>query len=262
MHILDKICAHKKDEVAQRKRNTSVEQLKDTAYFQRKCYSIVDALAVSNTKIIAEFKRKSPSKQAINLEADVAKVTSAYKNAGVAGISVLTDHTFFGGSHEHLKTARETVSLPLLQKDFVLDAFQIYEAKAYGADFVLLIAAVLSIEEIQHLSGLAHELGMEVLVEIHDEVELQKVFFTSVDVVGVNNRNLKTFEVDLAKSKALIEQIPAEFVKITESGIAHPMDFACLRNAGFEGFLMGETFMKEAHPEEAIKQFMNQVNQL
>lgn len=262
MHILDKICAHKKDEVAQRKRKTSLQELKDSAYFNRNCLSIVDSLASSSSKIIAEFKRKSPSKQAINLEADVASVVKAYEKAGVAGISILTDCSFFGGSHEHLVTAREEVSVPLLQKDFVLDAFQVYEAKAYGADFILLIAAILSIEEIQHLSGLAHELGLEVLVEIHDEVELQKMFFTSVDVVGVNNRNLKTFVVDLAHSIALIDKIPSEFVKITESGITRPEDFAFLRKAGFEGVLMGETFMKESYPEKAINDFMNQVNQL
>lgn len=259
MHILDKICAYKKDEVAHRKRQTSLQELKENDFFERKCYSIVDALANSSNKIIAEYKRKSPSKQAINLDAKVPEVISAYQKANVAGISILTDHSFFGGSHEHLKTARRIANVPLLQKDFIVDAYQIYEAKACGADFVLLIAAILSIEEIQHLSGLAHELGMEVLVEIHDEIELQKVFFTSVDVVGVNNRNLKTFEVNLEKSVGLINQIPSEFVKITESGILHPKDYAFLKKVGFEGFLMGETFMKEADPEKAINNFMNQV---
>ncbi len=262
MHILDKICAHKKNEVAYRKKQGSLQSLKESEFFDRKCYSIVDALANSSTKIIAEYKRKSPSKQNINLEASVEHVVEAYQRANVAGISILTDHSFFGGSHEHLKAARKIATIPLLQKDFVIDAYQIYEAKAYGADFVLLIAAILSIEEIQHLSGLAHELGMEVLVEIHDEVELQKVFFTSVDVVGVNNRNLKTFEVDMNKSSLLIHQIPSEFVKITESGIAQPKDYAFLKKAGFEGFLMGETFMKEAQPAKAISHFMNQVEQL
>lgn len=260
MHILDKIYHYKKKEVAQRKKQTSIEELKQKIFFSRTCYSIEAALKNSSSKIIAEFKRKSPSKANINLDAKVYEVVPAYEKAGAAGISVLTDEHFFGGSLEFLFEARNAVNVPLLQKDFIVDPYQIYEAKAYGADFILLIAAILSMQEIQQFSTLAQELGLEVLVEVHDEEELQKVFFTSINLIGVNNRNLKTFEVDIAKSKELMHQIPSEFVKITESGIDSVESFHFLKEAGFEGFLMGEKFMREQEPGQALENFIQQVS--
>lgn len=256
MNILDKIAAHKRGEVEERKEEVPVEALELLPHFRRKCVSLSENLKNSPSGIIAEFKRRSPSHPEINLEADVEEITAGYEKAGASGISVLTDEEFFGGSMDDLMMARETVKIPLLRKDFIVDEYQIYEAKAIGADVILLIAAILSRKEIEQFSRLAKSLGLEVLLEVHNEEELEKAIMPGIDMIGVNNRNLKTFEVDLANSKNLASKIPAEFVKISESGISDTADIKELQKHDFKGFLIGGNFMATKDPGKSALEFI------
>lgn len=257
MNILDTIIAQKRKEVAIRKSAISLTQLEQAPYFTRPCFPLTGFLADTNrTGIIAEFKRKSPSKGIINATASVEEVTEAYARHA-AGISVLTDTDFFGGSTEDLHKARFN-QVPILRKDFMVDEYQVYEAKAMGADVILLIAACLSQEEVSTLGACAKGLGMEVLLEIHNAEELRHIN-DMVDMVGVNNRNLKTFEVDIQTSLQLIEHIPAGKPAIAESGISNVDTIVTLRNAGFSGFLIGENFMREPKPSVAFADFVHQL---
>lgn len=255
MTILEQILATKREEVESRKKQLSAGQLLETALAGRKRLSMRQALENSPYGIIAEFKRKSPSKGFIHRDADVAEVVSGYAANGAAACSVLTDSLYFGGSPDDLKHAREAVNIPLLRKDFVIDPYQLAEAAAWGADVVLLIAAALTPEQCSELAGAAHELGLEVLLEVHRQEELDRIC-PGVDIVGINNRNLATFATDIYTSFELAKQIPAPYLKISESGI-HSIDTVkALREAGFRGFLIGERFMQEAHPGEALKKFI------
>lgn len=260
MTILDEINANKRLEIADAKRKFSLETLKSTPLFSRAIHSLKGALREPGASgIIAEFKTESPSKGVINKKAEVRSVTSGYVAAGVSGLSVLTDKRFFGGSLNDLEHARKANPLtPVLRKDFILDPYQIYEAKAYGADLILLIAASLTKDEMLKLAGTAKELGLEVLAEFHTEEELGKLN-PYVDIVGVNNRDLKTFQVDVEISVRLGRLLPANAVRISESGLSAAKDIHYLRNAGFEGFLMGENFMKTADPARACKEFIEQL---
>ena len=206
--------------------------------------------------IIAEFKRKSPSKGLINGEADVLEVTKSYENFGASGISVLTDSDFFGGNVQDVLTIRNEIKIPLLRKDFMIDEYQFYEAKSIGADVVLLIAACLSPSQVKDFTCLSHELGMEVLLEIHTESELTH-FNKDIDLVGINNRNLKDFKVDLQHSVHLKNFLPKETLSLAESGIYSVEDFRFLKEKGFNGFLMGEYFMKNQNPGKAFEEFVN-----
>ena len=206
--------------------------------------------------IIAEFKRKSPSKGWIHEDADVVEITSAYCEAGAAGLSILTDTPWFGGVLQDVISARPHVSCPVLRKDFVIDEYQLYEAKAMGADVILLIAAALTIDECKQLAYKAKELDLEVLLEVHNQEELGHCN-EAVDMVGVNNRNLKTFEVTTAVSFELAPLIPDRFVKISESGLSDPATLRELMDVGFQGFLMGETFMKQPDPAEELRKLVN-----
>ena len=206
--------------------------------------------------IIAEFKRKSPSKGLINGEADVLEVTKSYENFGASGISVLTDSDFFGGNVQDVLTIRNEIKIPLLRKDFMIDEYQFYEAKSIGADVVLLIAACLSPSQVKDFTSLSHELGMEVLLEIHTESELTH-FNKDIDLVGINNRNLKDFKVDLQHSVHLKNFLPKETLSVAESGIYSVEDFRFLKEKGFNGFLMGEYFMKNQNPGKAFEEFVN-----
>ena len=257
MNILDEINNHKRTEIAEAKNKVSVEELKVSPYFKRMTNSLKAALLDDGASgIIAEFKTKSPSKGVINGEAEASEVTAAYLAAGASGLSVLTDDNFFGGSFEDLAKARwANPKTPILRKDFMLDPYQIYEAKAHGADVILLIAESLSKSLLLELTQTAKEIGLEVLVEVHSAEELEKLN-PQVDLVGVNNRNLKTFEVDINTSIKLSEQIPSQFVKISESGLSDPESIAQLRAAGFKGFLIGETFMKTDNPGKACAEFI------
>lgn len=256
MNILDKIVAHKKEEVKSQQSKVSMEKLKQTELFSRKTLSLRKFLLdESRTAIIAEFKRKSPSKGIINGNADVTKITNAYSTFGASGLSVLTDEKFFGGSKEDLLKARVN-NIPILRKDFMIDAYQFYEAKAIGADIILLIAACLTPQQVKEFAVLSKELGLEVLLEIHNEEELEHIC-DDVDFVGVNNRNLKTFEVDINTSLQLYPHIPKDKLAIAESGIGDTGTIITLKQAGFSGFLIGENFMKENDPAEAYKNFVS-----
>ena len=257
MNILDKIVEQKILEVADRKQKKSITQLKEETLFERETFSVTAFLNdPERTGIIAEFKRKSPSKGIINGIADVVEVTGAYAKQASA-VSVLTDYDFFGGTPADLLAAR-VHDIPILRKDFIIDAYQVYEAKAMGADLILLNASCLSIAEVQSFARLAKSLGLEVLLEIHDESELAHIC-EEVDLVGVNNRNLKTFEVSIQTSLNLINKIPSNKLAIAESGISDVNTIVTLRNAGFKGFLIGENFMKEADPSIAFADFVNQL---
>jgi indole-3-glycerol phosphate synthase len=260
MHQLDKICQSKLNEIARQKEVIPFSDLENILNSQsRKKVSFKQALIHSDSGIIAEFKRKSPSKGWINPEANVTNVVRSYEAAGAAAVSCLTDEPFFGGSFDDFKKAREAISrIPLLRKDFILDEYQLYQSKVMGADVVLLIAACLTTEEIARFTAIAHELDMEALIEIHDESELSSIC-PKADVIGINNRNLKTFATDIQYSMKLASLIPDSFVKISESGLSRPETVIQLRQAGFRGFLMGENFMKTEEPGESLKEFIKEL---
>ena len=256
MTILDKIVKDKREEVALRKGLIPIKQLEQSVLFERETISLSNNLRHSDTGIIAEHKRRSPSKSVINQSLNVQDVAKGYEDAGVCGMSVLTDGKYFGGSLDDLLIARASCNLPLLRKEFIIDDYQLLEAKAYGADVILLIAAILTREEIKQFSEFAKRLNLDVLLEVHNEEELHKSVMPSLDMLGVNNRNLKTFDVSLETSKTLSELIPNDFVKVSESGISNIEAIKELKPYGYQGFLIGENFMKTDHPGESAKQFI------
>ena len=254
MNILEKIVDHKKKEVEERKKEFDLKSLEKERFFKRKTYSLKQFITdPTKTGIIAEYKRRSPSKGIINDRDSVESVTRMYAAFGASGVSVLTDPNFFGGSLDDLLAARDN-DLPLLRKDFMIDEYQIVEAKAFGADVILLIAACLSPAEVKQLARAAKKLGLEVLLELHDESELGHIC-NEVDLVGVNNRNLKNFQVDLEHSIRMAENIGTNFIKIAESGINDVKNIRYLKEHGFKGFLIGEYFMKQEDPGKAFKEF-------
>ena len=257
MNILDKITAYKIKEVEAKKEAIPIRLLEKFPLFAKETKSLAEVLRISTTGIIAEHKRRSPSKSVINDKVLLHEVVLGYEEAGASGISVLTDSNFFGGSLEDLLLAKKTVSIPILRKEFIVDPYQIYEAKAYSADAILLIAACLSSEELKQFSHLAKSLKLDVLIEVHNHEELEKSLLPNVDIIGVNNRNLKNFKVNIDISRKLSEEIPKEFVKISESGISDIETIKELKTYGFEGFLIGENFMKTENPGEAAKTFIS-----
>ncbi len=258
MNILDKIVIDKRQEVVAKKIVIPIDFLQQSPMILRKTNSLAASIKISSG-IIAEFKRRSPSKQVINHTSSVIDVVKGYEKAGVSGISVLGDTKYFGGGLDDLIQARNEVETPILRKEFIIDTYQIYEAKAFGADAILLIAAILTAPEIEKFSKLAHQLKLEVLLEIHNEEELYKSSLNHVDMVGVNNRNLKTFEVSLETSKQLSKLIPVDKVKISESGISSIAAINELKQFGFQGFLMGENFMKTDYPGKAAIEFLKKL---
>ncbi len=256
MNILDEIVAAKRQEVATARTLRPEAVIRAAAEAcNRPVHSLKETLANTPGGIIAEFKRRSPSKGFIHPGARIEEIVPGYAAAGASAISVLTDNPFFGGSADDLLHARRRTALPLLRKDFIIDEFQICEARIWGADAVLLIASVLSPDETLSLARYAHSLKLEVLLELHDANELC-CLNKYVDVVGVNNRDLKSFSTDPARSFELVEQLPAETIKVSESGLSDPGVVRELKAAGFNGFLMGEIFMKEADPAQALARFM------
>lgn len=259
MTILDSIIADKKKEVLQQKKLVPVEILEKSAYIDRKGISLSDALGAKRSSgIIAEFKRRSPSGGRINENADPVIVTTAYSKAGVAGLSVLTDWKYFGGTAVDLSRVRLAYDGPILRKDFIIDEYQVLETKAIGADVILLIAAVLDRKQVQNLAGVAKNVGLEVLLEIHQEKELDRIH-DSVDMVGINNRDLNRLVTDVETSRRLAPRIPEEFLKISESGISHAEIITGLREYGYRGFLIGEFFMKQEDPGQACRNLINTV---
>jgi len=259
MNILEKIVAYKRTEVARRKVETPVAALEMSVFFPRPALSLRKFLTdPRKTGIIAEFKRRSPSRGVINGSADVEKITAGYARAGASCLSVLTDEQFFGGSSQDLEKARFN-EVPILRKDFVIDEYQVLEAKAIGADVILLIAACLEPAEVKSLAKFARSLGLEVLLEIHNEEELGHIC-EETDLVGVNNRDLKTFTVDVERSVRLSRRIPEGKITIAESGISRVETILHLRKSGFQGFLIGENFMKEEDPGAAFEQFVKELD--
>ena len=260
MNILDKIVANKKKEVAYAKSRTSYTMLEEEELFSRECYSFKNfLLSPERTGIIAEFKRKSPSKGIINDKVSVKEVTTGYADAGASALSVLTDRDFFMGKKADLTAARQANTIPILRKDFIIDEYQVIEAKALGADIILLIAAILTPGEIEKMASIAKSLGLSVLLEVHNLEELQRSINPKVDAIGVNNRNLADFSVSVDTSYQLAEHIPAEFLKVSESAISDPETIKQLKASGFNGFLIGENFMKQPNPGEAMKAFVKEL---
>ncbi len=260
MNILDKIVAHKKTEVQAAKKHVSYTSLEESEFFHRDVLSFKDFLLDENrTGIIAEFKRKSPSKGIINDQVAVEDVTMGYAAAGASALSVLTDRQFFMGRKTDLARARRSNKIPILRKDFMIDEYQVIEAKSLGADIILLIAAILTPVQIQQLAFFAKSLGLNVLLEVHNLEELERSINPNLDAIGVNNRNLADFTVSVETSYQLAEHIPAEFLKISESAISNPETIKQLKKAGFNGFLIGENFMKQADPGAAMKEFVREL---
>jgi len=258
MNILEEIIAYKKTEVERRKLEAKSSFLENSFYFNRETLSLTQSLKTGNRSgIIAEFKRRSPSKGVINDKASLIDVTMGFTENGASSISVLTDEHFFGGSNNDLIEARIN-DIPILRKDFIIDEYQVTEAKSIGADVILLIAACLTPAEVKRLAVFARSLGLEVLLELHDEKELGHIC-EETELIGINNRNLKTFEVNIDQSLKMAERIPADKIKIAESGIGSVDDIALFKENGFKGFLIGELFMKEADPAIAFAEFVNEL---
>lgn len=258
MDILETIIAYKKVEVIKRKSVRPIAELENTSAFMRNTLSLKSSLLdETKTGIIAEYKRQSPSKGIINDKANVVTVTTAYTKNGASGLSVLTDEKFFGGCTDDLMKARVN-QIPILRKDFIVEEYQVAEAKAMGADVILLIAACLTPAEVKQLAAFAKTLKLEVLLELHAEEELEHIC-TETEIVGINNRNLKTFEVDIERSLRMAEKIPADKIKVAESGISSADNIRLFKQHGFRGFLIGENFMKEENPGEAFREFVDEL---
>jgi len=262
MNILDTIVARKKAEVAERKQRKPLDVIKLDAFYIRNTISLVEGLSRPYASgIIAEFKRKSPSKGVINDRVDLLEVTKGYQAAGASAVSILTDEFFFGGDDQDVVRARQVLDIPILRKEFIIDEYQVHEAKALGADLILLIAACLTKEEVVRFSTVARSLGLEVLLELHDEDELGHVCET-IDLVGINNRSLKTFDVNIARSLRMAGQLPKDKLKVAESGIDDPAQVKLFRENGYSAFLIGENFMKTNDPGIALHEFRNQIELL
>ena len=262
MDILEEIVAHKRIEVAEQKEQTparklyaEVERMMSEGVSKR---SLSQALTENDFGIIAEFKRKSPSKGWIKEDGKPEIIPPSYEQNGAAALSILTDEMYFGGSLDYIRKARPLVNLPILRKDFIIDEYQLFQARHIGADAVLLIAAALSKQEVRSLTALAHDLALEVLLELHSEHELDYADI-EVDAIGVNNRNLGTFVTDVQNSFRMAARLPEDKVLVSESGISNPDTIRLLREAGYRGFLIGETFMKTDTPGETLKNFITRL---
>lgn len=260
MNILTEIVSYKKESVAEQKTKTTVVELKESPYFHTATKrSLSKVLRTSGKGVIAEFKRRSPSKGEIKPNAQILSITKSYEKAGAAGLSVLTDAKYFGGKAKDIFDVRDRVSLPILRKEFIVDEFQVYESKAIGADLILLIATILSQAQIEEYTELAHSLGLEVLLEIHSEREFDDKYYQAVDILGVNNRNLDTLTVDINTSIQLKKVMPGAQLAISESGFSHVEKASEVLAAGYSGLLIGEHFMTQPDPGEACREFIEGV---
>ena len=257
MSILKEIILNKRKEIDYLKNNNSIFEIEKSLFFDREVISFKKSL-IEKSGIISEFKRKSPSKPDINLDADVLPITRGYEISNSSGISILTDSKYFGGSNKDITSVRSQINIPILRKDFILDEYQIIESKSLGADIILLIAACLSEEEVKNLSRFAKSFKLQVILEVHSEEELSYLC-DSIDVVGVNNRNLKKFKTDIANSINLAGKIPSTFLKISESGISNSKEIFLLKEYGYDGFLIGENFMKNDDPVSACNDFIKKL---
>ena len=257
MSILKEILINKRKEVDFLKQNNPTSIIEKSKYFNREIISLKKSL-IEKSGIISEFKRKSPSKPDINLSAEVLQISRGYELSNSSAISILTDAKYFGGSIEDIYSVRSYINIPILRKDFIIDEYQIIESKSLGADVILLIAACLSKEEVKSLSDFAKSLNLQVILEIHSEKELSYLC-DSIDVVGVNNRNLKKFETNINNSINLADIIPSSFLKISESGISNSEEIFLLKEYGYDGFLIGENFMKKEDPVSACNDFIKKL---
>ena len=257
MSILKDIILNKRKEIDYLKKNNTISEIEKSLFFDREVISLKKSL-IEKSGIISEFKRKSPSKPDINLDADVQKITRGYEISNSSGLSILTDSKYFGGSNGDITLVRNEINIPILRKDFILEEYQIIESKSLGADIILLIAACLSKEEVKNLSRFAKSFNLQVILEIHSEDEIAHLC-DSIDVVGVNNRNLKKFETDINNSIKLAGMIPSSFLKISESGISNSKEIFQLKEYGYDGFLIGENFMKNNDPVSACSDFIKEL---
>ncbi len=259
MNILETIIAKKRLEVESSKILQPLKALEKSQYYNRTCISISKTLQEPGaTGIIAEHKRKSPSKGVINDQLNVNDVVFAYQQAGASAISILTDQAFFGGSNDDILTVRNSISIPILRKEFIVDEYQIHEAKSIGADLILLIASCLKPSEVKTYAKLANQLGMEVLLELHDKDEFSHIC-DEAQLVGINNRSLKTFSVNIERSLEMAAKLPSQKIKVAESGINHASEVKIFREHGYKGFLIGENFMKSSHPGDSLRSFINEL---
>ncbi len=256
--ILRKIIHRKEEEINDRKKIKAEELLIDEAKSASPVRGFVDSMRqrinAGDSAVIAEIKKASPSKGVIRENFNPADIAKSYQEGGACCLSVLTDIDYFQGSDEYLKQARKACGLPVIRKDFIVDTYQVYEARAMGADCILLIVAVLEDKQMFNLYSLAHELGMDVLVEVHDEDELQRALPLNSDLIGINNRNLRTFETSLNTTIKLLNQIPENRIVVTESGIHSVEDIALMRENQVNAFLVGEAFMRAENPGAELKQ--------
>lgn len=259
MNLLDKIIANKYKEIDQERKIIPIKQLEKRKLFERTCYSLKNQLQNSSSGIISEFKRRSPTKGIFKKKINIISVIQDYEYAGTSGISILTDKKFFAAKTNDLLLARNNISIPILKKDFIIDIYQIFSAKSMGADVILLISELLSKNQIKEFTRQAQNLGMEVIMELHSENEIHKIN-DNINIIGINNRNLHTFQVNIETSYNLYNKIPNEFIKISESGISTPEDILKLKDIGFKGFLIGEMFMNSYNPGESCKTFIQIIN--
>ena len=259
MKILDNIISDKKIEIETLSKIVSISDLEKQKDFTKQCKSLKESIKKSKSGIICEFKRKSPSNEKINYKSNISEVINGYEKAGAVGVSILTNKKYFDGSISDINEVKNNVDIPILRKEFIISEYQIIESKSIGADAILLIASILDKEEIKNYSSLAKSLGLEVLLEIHSIDELNKISNTDVDIIGVNNRNLDTLDIDIENSIEMFEHIPSEFIKISESGISKVDSIIKLIKVGYDGFLIGENFMKTSKPEESAYNFIKKV---
>ena len=259
MKILDNIISDKKIEIETLSKIVSISDLEKQKDFTKQCKSLKESIKKSKSGIICEFKRKSPSNEKINYKSNISEIINGYEKAGAVGVSILTNKIYFDGSISDINEVKNSIDIPILRKEFIISEYQIVESKSIGADAILLIASILDKEEIKNYSSLAKDLGLEVLLEIHSINELNKISNTDVDIIGVNNRNLDTLDIDIENSVRIFEKIPSEFVKISESGISKVDSIIKLIKVGYDGFLIGENFMKTSKPEESAYNFIKKV---
>ena len=263
MNVLSQIIGKKRERVEEAKRAVPLERLRSEALAKREqapSHALRRALQIDGINIIAEFKRRSPSKGVIRAEADLPSVVRSYQAGGAAAVSVLTEHDHFDGSLADLEAVKRCIELPVLRKDFVFDPYQVFEAAAAGADAVLLIVAMLDDSQLESLQSLVVELGMDALVEVHNSPEMDRAAGCGAKLVGVNNRNLRTFEVSLETSVQLAPLAPRDALLVSESGLTTRSDLQRLREHGFHGFLIGETLMRAACPEAALRELRDDVS--
>ena len=259
MKILDNIISDKKIEIETLSKIVSISDLEKQKDFTKQSKSLKESIKKSKSGIICEFKRKSPSNEKINYKSNISEVINGYEKAGAVGVSILTNKKYFDGSIKDINEVKSSVDIPILRKEFIISEYQIIESKSIGADAILLIASILDKEEIKNYSSLAKSLGLEVLLEIHSIEEFNKISNTDIDIIGVNNRNLDTLDIDIENSIEMFENIPSEFIKISESGISKVDSIIKLIKVGYDGFLIGENFMKTSKPEESAYDFIKKV---